>query len=158
MNSVETPRTPAQSYAVIAGIFLVALGVLSLIFGNAAFSTVSATNPADFLIWNTTGWTDVMWIALGGLGLMAMVRVDASRTYAMAAGLFFALIAVWGFIDGSDVFTLFVANPVNNITHAVLAVLGLAVALPSERAQRSVAPGGSHGPHDMSHPGSAGHA
>ena len=141
MRSLEKPRTPAQSYAVIAGLFLLALGVLSLIFANNSFATVGGTTPGDFLIWNTTGWTAVMWIVLGVAGLAAMVRVDMARAFAIVGGLFFAVVAIWGFIDGTEVFTLFVADPVNNITHAVLGGLGLMVGLPSEGAQRAAALG-----------------
>lgn len=140
MRTLETPRTPAQSYAVIASLFLLALGVLSLIFASHTFATVGGTTPGDFLIWNTTGWTALMWIVLGVAGLVAMARVDMARAFALAGGLFFAVIAIWGFIDGSEVFTLFVANPVNNITHAVLGGLGLMVGLPSESTQRAAAP------------------
>lgn len=141
MPALEKPRTPAQSFSLIAGTFLVALGVLSLIFSSAPFATVEGTKTGEFLIWKTTGWTAVMWIAVGALGILAMFRVDTARAYGILAGLFFALLAVWGFISGTDVFTLFVANPVNNITHAVLAVLGLVLAAPSERTQHDVAPG-----------------
>ncbi len=153
MQSMQTPRTPAQMFAAVAGIFLVALGVLSLIFTDSAFSTVGGTTPGDFLIWNTTGWTAVMWIALGTAGVLSIARVQAARAYALVAGVFFAAIAIWGFIDGKEVATLFVANPVNNITHAVIACLGLAVSLPSETMQRDARFGEQH-----PRGGSAGHA
>jgi hypothetical protein len=139
MAALAKPRTPAQSFSLIAGVFLVALGVLSLIFSSAPFATVEGTRTGDFLIWDTTGWTAVMWIALGALGILAMARVETARAYGIGAGLFFALIAIWGFISATDVFTLFVANTVNNITHAVLAVLGLALAAPAGRTQGEVA-------------------
>lgn len=160
MQSTQTPRTPAQMFAAVAGIFLLALGVLSLIFTDSAFSTVGGTTPGDFLIWNTTGWTAVMWIALGAGGVLSMVRVQSARSYALVAGVFFAVIAIWGFIDGEDVVTLFVANPVNNITHAVIACLGLALGTPSQTAQRRAAAGERDARFTAQHPGSgsAGHA
>lgn len=129
MPTSDHVRTPAQSYAAIAGGFLLALGVLGLISGDSQFATVDRTTPADFLIWNTTGWTTIMWIVAGLAGLAVMARSAPARAYALTAGLFFAVIAVWGFIDGQDVFTLIMANTVNNITHAVLGVLGLAAGL-----------------------------
>lgn len=106
MPTSDHVRTPAQSYAAIAGGFLLALGVLGLIFGDSQFATVDRTTPADFLIWNTTGWTTIMWIVAGLAGLAVMARSAPARAYALTAGLFFAVIAVWGFIDGQDVFTL----------------------------------------------------
>jgi hypothetical protein len=147
MAALAKPRTPAQSFSLIAGVFLVALGVLSLIFSSAPFATVEGTKTGAFLIWDTTGWTAVMWIALGALGILAMARVETARAYGIVAGLFFALIAIWGFISGTDVFTLFVATTVNNITHAVLAVLGLALAAPAGRTLGEVAAGRSNRDH-----------
>ena len=101
-----------------------------------------------------------MWIALGAVGVLSIARVQAARAYALVAGVFFATIAIWGFIDGKEVATLFVANPVNNITHAVIACLGLALGLPSKTMQQRAAPGERDARFSAQHPrgGSAGHA
>src|SRR3954451_5713452 len=130
MRYFERPDTPAQSYAVIAGLFLVALGVLSLILASVGFGTVgAASGQPEFLIWSVSGWTTVFWIAMGAPGLIAAPRLDTARSYALFAGVVFAVAAVWGFIDGNNVVSLVVADTTNNITHAILAVLGLVTGL-----------------------------
>jgi hypothetical protein len=137
MRSSERPSTPAQIYAGIAGMFLLALGVLSLIFESVGFGTVGpAAAQPEFLIWSVSGWTAVLWTAVGASGLLAMLRLSSARTFAMAAGVLFATVAVWGFVDGNDVAGLLVADVTNNVTHVVLAVVGLIAGLLPREAQR----------------------
>ena len=129
MRSFERPDTPAQMYATVAGLFLVALGVFSLIFADVSFDTVGPVSAQpDFLIWSVSGWTTILWIVMGCAGVASAARLDTARGYALFAGLVFAVIAVWGFVDGNDVFELITADTTNNITHAVLGALGLIVA------------------------------
>lgn len=136
MRPLHRPDTPAQAYAGIAGLFLTALGILALIFAPVDFGALGkvAAQP-EFLIWSVSGWTAVFWIVMGCLGLMAMSRLDTARTYAVVAGALFAIVAVWGFIDGDNVVDLLAADTTNNITHAVLAVLGLGAGLLPREAQ-----------------------
>jgi hypothetical protein len=56
-------------------------------------------------------------------------RLASARSFALFAGVVFAVFAVWGFIDGDNVMSIFAADTTNNITHAILAVLGFAVGL-----------------------------
>jgi hypothetical protein len=134
---LERPDSPAQAYALIAGLFLVALGVLSLIFESVSFGSVGAVaNQPQFLIWAVSGWTTILWIAMGGLGLISAARLDSARTYALFAGIVFAVACVWGFIDGNNVVSLIAADTTNNITHGVLAALGLLTGLMPRGAQR----------------------
>jgi hypothetical protein len=133
----ERPDTPAQAYAVIAGLFLVALGVLSLIFEPVDFGSVgNVAGQPQFLIWAVSGWTTILWIVMGGLGLVSAGRLDSARTYALFAGVVFAVACVWGFIDGNNVASLIAADTTNNITHGILAALGLLTGLMPRRAQR----------------------
>ena len=134
---VERPSTPAQAFAAASGTFLVALGVLVLVFSDVSFGTIdSLTGQPEFLIWTANGWTAVFWIAMGAFGLLSMVRLDAARTYALLAGVVFAAVAVWGFIDGSDVASVLVADTANNVTHAILAVIALVTGMPPRKAQK----------------------
>lgn len=117
--------------------FLIALGVLSLIFASVDFGTVGPVRAQpEFVIWSISGWTAIFWIAMGGLGVLSAVRLDSARSYAMFAGAVFAIVAIWGFIDANDVFGLLTADATNNITHAVLAALGLIVGSLPQGAQR----------------------
>jgi hypothetical protein len=136
-TAVERPDTPAQSFAALSGLFLVALGVLALIFGDVSFGTIdSLAAQPEFLIWTVSGWTAVLRIAMGGLGLVSMVRLDAARTFSLIAAAVFAALAVWGFVDGSSVAGLIAADTTNNVMHSILAGLALLVGVLPSQAQR----------------------
>lgn len=138
---MEVQRTPAQWFALLAGVFLVALGVLTLIFGSVGWS--GSENPADFLIWKASGWNTILWMAMGGIGVFASTRVDSARTYGFVAALVFGALAVWGFIDsGYETMGIFSIGTTGNITHAIIAALGAAAALAPESAQRRAGIGG----------------
>jgi hypothetical protein len=135
-RAIDPPDTPAQTFAALSGLFLVALGVLALIFAGVSFGTVdSLADQPEFLIWTVSGWTTILWIVMGALGLVSMARVDAARTYSLFAAAVFAVLAVWGFVDGSDVAGIFAADTTNNITHAILAGLALLVGFMPREAQ-----------------------
>lgn len=132
---MEAQRTPAQWFALLAGAFLVALGVLTLVLNGLSFSQTS--NPEEFLIWKANGWNTILWMAMGAIGVVASGRVDGSRTYGLLSAVVFGVLAAWGFIDaGFDTMGLFAIGTVGNITHAVLAGLGALVALTPESAHR----------------------
>ena len=134
---IEPFATLAQSYAAVAGLFLVVLGVLALIIPSVTFGAVhSLASRPDFLIWTVSGWTTLFWIAMGALGLMAMVRFDTARSYALFAGVVFVVVAIWGFINGTNVASVLAASTANNVTHAVLGVLGLMTAMAPRGVQR----------------------
>ena len=73
---------------------------------------------------------------MGALALFAVPRLAAARSYAVLATVVFAVFAVWGFIDGNNVMSIFAADTTNNITHAILAALGLVAWLMPRPAQR----------------------
>jgi Domain of unknown function (DUF4383) len=134
---LRRPNTPAQMYATVAAIFLIALGVLSLLIeGLGSWGAVdNVANRPQFLIWAVSGWTSIFWIAMGALALFAAPRLAAARTYALLAAGVFAVFAVWGFIDGNNVMSIFAADTTNNITHAVLAGPALVVGIMPRAAQ-----------------------
>jgi hypothetical protein len=138
MRSFERPDTPAQTYAAVAGIFLVALGALALVFTDLEFGTVDpAVGQEEFLIWSVSGWGAVFWIVAGAAGLMTVPRLAAARMYALGAGLVFSVAAVWGFADGNDIAGVLAAETANNITYAALGFLGLLNGLLPRDAQRA---------------------
>jgi hypothetical protein len=116
----ERPDSPARAFAVAAGLFLLALGVLALVFDDVSFDPVGR-RPPHLLIWGVSGWTTILWIAMGGLGL----TLAGARSYPLLAAGVFGVAAVWGFIDGHAVAAVLVAGTANNVTHAALAGLGL---------------------------------
>jgi len=143
---MEAQRPPAQWYALLVGVFLVALGVLSLVTNGLSFS--SASHPSEFVIWKVNGWDTILWMAMGALGILASARLEAARSYGMFAAIVFAVLAVWGFIDsGYSTMGIFALGTAGNITHAVLAVVGAMAAMAPETVQRSVAARRADQPH-----------
>ena len=134
---MQAARTPAQWYALLVGAFLVALGVLGLIFGGTSFASANNANTDTFLIWQTTGWNDVAWIATGAIGLFLAVRLEAARTYAVVIGALYAAAAVWGFISGNDVAGIFSFDTTDNITNAIIGGLGLVIGLAPNRVHNA---------------------
>ncbi len=145
---MEAPRTPAQWSATLLGAVLLALGVLALILGSTNFGVADRINAEEILIWRVSGWETILYIATGALGLVMASRVDSARTYSLVAGIAYAAFAVWGFIDGNDVFGLLAVDTTDNISYAVIGGLGLVAGSLPESAQRGAGVGG-----DRSRPG-----
>jgi len=77
-------------------------------------------------------------MVVGVVGIVAAGRVEAARTFALTAGLLFAAMAIWGFIDGDDVAGIFAIDTTDNISYAVLAAVGLVLGLTPETVQRNI--------------------
>lgn len=122
---MDVARTPAQQFAVIAGLGLLALGVLTLVIGRATFGTIDQAGGQEFLIWKANGWDAVVWIAFGTLGLTMGSDRAAARVYALVSGVFFVTVAAWGFIDGNDAFGLMALDTTDNIFHAAIGGVAL---------------------------------
>lgn len=148
---MEAPKTPVQWFAMVAGGVMLAIGVLALIFGSTGFGGVDSGSGQDFLIWRMNGWDSLLYIVTGAAGLFAASRVDSARMFALTAGIVYAVMAVWGFIDGGSVFGLFAVDTTVNITNAIVAALGLTLGIPSESIQREAG-------YESHHPGGATHA
>ena len=136
-EQLERPDTPAQWYALVAGTFLLTLGIVSLALEPVSFGAVgSPPEQPEFLIWTVSGWSMILWIAGGGLGLLAAMRLDSARDFGLGAGIVFGVAAVWAVIDGSDVASLISADTANTVTHAAVGGAGLLVAVLPRSIQR----------------------
>lgn len=140
---MDVPRTPAQRFAMLAGLVLLTLGVLTLVVGSANFGTVDQAGGQDFLILKANGWTSVAWIVFGALGVSMASDLGAARVYGLVSGAFFVTVAVWGFIDGNDAFGLMALDTTENIFHAAIGGLGLALGSLSKSTHRAGAVGAS---------------
>ena len=116
-------RTPAQLYALVFGATLVVAGVIGF------FYTADFGSPGDvdgvLGILDVNGWHNVVHIATGVLGLLAVSY--AARTYALGLGLVYVLVAIWGFIegDGGAILGIVPVNTEDNILHLIIGVAGL---------------------------------
>jgi hypothetical protein len=135
--------SPARLYAALVGGALVIGGIVGF-FYDASFETGDDLRSDAVLgVLEVNGWHNLVHLTLGLLGLAA--AGFAARTYALAVGLLYLVLAIWGFIETEDGFgTLLDVIPVNtedNFLHLILGLTGLAAgaATPPE-AQRPLRP------------------
>ena len=118
--------TPARLYAIVIGAVLVIAGILGF-FYNSQFTDDPAVRDDVVGILSVNGWHNVVHIATGLLGLLAVGY--AARAYALGLGLVYIVVAIWGFaLSGNNPSILDVVpvNTADNVLHAALGVLGIA--------------------------------
>lgn len=128
-------KTPAQLYALLFGITLLAVGILGFI-ANATFHAGSNLDGNDFIIFEVNGWHNLVHILSGLLGLALWRRWDTARLYALGFGAVYLAVTIWGFIDGDTVLWLIPVDPADNVLHLVISLTGIAAGLvsPATRA------------------------
>jgi hypothetical protein len=118
--------TPAGLYAVLIGGTLVLAGILGF-FYSASFGSPGSVD-AVLGILDVNAWHNIIHIASGALGLLAFASGPrASRTYALAFGVVYIVVAIWGFIigDGESILGFIPINTEDNVLHLILGLLGL---------------------------------
>jgi Domain of unknown function (DUF4383) len=120
--------SPARLYAALVGGALVIAGIIGF-FYEASFETGDDLRAdAVFGVLDVNGWHNLLHIAIGLLGLAAAGY--AARSYALAFGLAYVLLGIWGFLETEDGFgAILDVIPVNtedNFLHLILGLTGLA--------------------------------
>jgi Domain of unknown function (DUF4383) len=128
--------TPASLYAALIGGVLLLAGVVGF-FYSASFGSPGSVD-AVFGVLDVNAWHNLIHIASGALGLLAFsLGPRASRTYALAFGLVYVVVAAWGLILGNHESILgFI--PINTEDN-ILGVLGVGAYLASD-PERQPAP------------------
>ncbi len=122
-------RTLAQTACLAIGLGLIAAGVLGFFFGGDEFRTGNAVQGKEFLSLEVNGWHNVVHIATGALLLFAAPKAKLAGTILLVFGAAYAIVTVWGFIDGDTVANLIPVNLPDNILHALLSGASLFIAL-----------------------------
>ena len=123
-------RTPAQLYALLFGIVLLAIGILGFI-ADSSFGTGSDVDGSDFIIFEVNGWHNIVHILSGLLGLALARRRDTARAYALGFGAVYLVVTIWGFVTGDQVLWLIPVDAADNVLHLLIAAAGLAAGLAS---------------------------
>ncbi|HEV2772114.1 MAG TPA: hypothetical protein VGV57_04715, partial [Thermoleophilaceae bacterium] len=71
---MEAPRTPAQWFATLIGVVLLAFGVVALVLGSTNFGVADRINAEQLLLWRVSGWETILYMATGALGLIMASR------------------------------------------------------------------------------------
>ena len=116
--------SPARLYCTLIGAVLVLVGILGF-FYEASFATGDGIRADDALgLLAVNGWHNLVHIALG-LVLLACAG-SAARTAALAVGLLYLVLAIWGLLEDDNVIlSLVPINDEDNVLHLVLGLLGL---------------------------------
>jgi len=127
--------TPARLYATVAGAVLTILGIIGFFYSSSFGSP--GTVDAVFGILDVNGWENIVHLITGLLGLAAAGY--AARTYALAVGLFYLVIAIWGFIigGGDAILGIVPVNAEENVLHLILGLVGLAAGAASPARPRA---------------------
>ncbi len=130
---MNTARTPAQTYSLVFGATLLAVGVLGFI-ANSSFGSGGDVQGSDFIIFEVNGWHNLVHIASGLLGLALWRSAAGGRMFALGFGAVYAIVTLWGFVDGNDVLSLIPVDTADNLLHLAISSLGLAAGLVSSSA------------------------
>jgi hypothetical protein len=127
------PAGPARLYATAVGALLILLGIVGFFYGSSFGSPGALDHTLGVL--RTNGWLNLLWAALGALGLL--VAGTFSRAYALTVGLLLTILGVWGLIldPGSAILGFLPAAGGNEALNLTLGILGLLAAAGSPRRQ-----------------------
>jgi hypothetical protein len=122
---MEAP-SPARLYAAATGALLLVVGIVGF-FYSASFGGPGDVEAALGVL-RVNAWLNLLQIVTGALGLL--LAGYASRGYALAVGLLYTALAIWGFaIDGGAAILGFLpASGGDDTFHLVIGLLGLAAA------------------------------
>jgi hypothetical protein len=115
---------PARLYATAVGAFLVCLGIVGF-FYSASFGSPGAVGAALGAL-RVNAWLNVLYVAAGALGLL--LAASAPRPYALAMGVLFTALAIWGWSldSGAAILGFLPAAGGDEALNLVLGLLGLA--------------------------------
>ena len=131
--------SPARLYALIFGAVLLVAGVVGF-FYESEFTSDESVREAVFGLLDVNGWHNVVHLATGLLGLLAFAAgLAASRAYALALGIVYVAVAVWGFAIGSgeSILSVVPINTEDSVLHLLIGVAGLAAAGASSAPTRA---------------------
>jgi Domain of unknown function (DUF4383) len=132
------PASPARLYATAVGTVLVVLGIVGFFYGSGFGSPGTLAHTLGAL--RTNGWLNLLWAALGALGLLTAGTF--SRAYALAAGILLTVLGVWGLAlaPGDAILGFLPAAGADEALNLTLGILGLLAAAGTPHRTRIPAP------------------
>ncbi len=114
---------PARLYATAVGALLLILGIVGFFYGSSFGSPGALDHTLGAL--RTNGWLNLLWAALGALGLLTAGTF--SRAYALATGVLLTVLGVWGLVldPGAAILGFLPAAGANEALNLTLGLLGL---------------------------------
>jgi hypothetical protein len=142
-------RTFAQWYCVLAGASLLVAGLLGFA-ADGGFDTGNNVQGGKLIVFEVNGWHNLVHIASGLLLLAAANTRPTAKTVAMAFGVVYGLVTLWGLINGDSVFGLIPVNGADNLLHLFLSAAAILCAYVSpttkgQQRERRARRGGGRG-------------
>ncbi len=134
-------RSPAQVYALVIGVTLVAAGILGF-FYSASFSTGDGAEREALLgILDVNAWHNLVHIASGAVGLLVVASYRGARLYALGLGAVYLVVTLLGFIagDGGEILNLIPVNTEDNFLHLLIGIAGIGAGLATPARDRLTA-------------------
>jgi hypothetical protein len=127
--------SPAKLYATVVGVVLTIAGIIGFFYSSSFGSPGNVDDVFGLL--SVNGWHNVVHLATGLLGLAAAGYF--ARTYALALGLAYLVVAIWGFIIGSgeSILGIVPVDTADNFLHLILGLAGLAAGAASAAPSRA---------------------
>jgi hypothetical protein len=128
---------PARLYALVIGATLVLAGIVGF-FYESAFTSDESVRDGVLGILDVNGWHNLVHIATGALGLLAFrAGANSARTYALAIGAVYVVVAIWGLIvgDGGSILGIIPINTEDTVLHGLIGIGGIAAGLASPSVQ-----------------------
>jgi hypothetical protein len=137
----DETATPARLYAGVVGAVLLVAGIIGFFYSSSFGSPGNVDAVLGIL--DVNAWHNIIHLASGALGLLAFgAGARASRTYALAFGAVYIVVAIWGFVIGSgdSILGFIPINTEDNVLHTILGVLGIAAGLASRDVEPTPKP------------------
>ncbi len=134
-------RSPAQVFALVIGVTLVAAGILGF-FYSASFGTGDGTERDAVLgILDVNAWHNLFHLVSGVIALAVAGSYGGARSFALAFGAVYLVVTILGFIagDGDEILNLIPVNTEDNVLHLLIGIAGIAAGLATPARDRLAA-------------------
>ena len=127
----KAAKTLAQTFCLVTGIVLIAVGVLGFIIGGAGaeFSTGPGVSGEELIVFEVNAWHNIVHLATGAFLVFMAASARSAITGALVFGVVYVVVTIWGFIDGNDILTIVPINTADNFLHLALALVALAIGI-----------------------------
>ncbi len=127
LSHLAEGRSPAQLYALAAGVFLTVMGVAGF-FVNSDFSTGSSVTANTLVVFDVNGWLNLVNLLTGVVGIYVATRTGLAKKYALTVGVVFIVLAAWGVLT-TTVLGLLPMSTSDMVLYAGIGALGLMTGL-----------------------------
>ena len=124
------PPTLAQLWCRLGGLALLVMGLAGF-FVDGSFDTGHDVQGERLIVFEVNGWHNLVHIASGLLLLAGAGHRRRAKLIALLFGMTYGLVAVYGLVDGDEVFGLFPVNPADNLLHIALTLVSLVAGIAS---------------------------